>query len=397
MMDTIIDALVEAGYFRACISTLSDFDKIIGGMAWAMQLFIYDINIDIFYADTLDLGQKIALTERLVMVLLVMKCPHQIEPHQIVGLDYENLLPVIRWLIQRSAEKRREHEAFSKLLALRHFYRITKSKPDATSTVYRDLQSLDSLKKDSPNTSEVADTDLGEEEKRDIALFRKKLRESKPHQQVTFTQSARPNVETKETVIKEDDDGLVQVGQEWKRSEFKAEDIIDANFESVREFEEQEVEISEVANEGIGGLSGPSGLSKELDLELLATNQKILNLLKKLDSMPNQLEIDQYQKRYIELHQQLITKNKDLKKLYALFNSLDSTKHYLMKEINLLDSIMTNLDLTENSATNRFEFLKQFQDIIAKIQTVRDDVVLQLESVKARCNALSKEYTELLR
>lgn len=124
-MDLIISALIEAGYFRARISTLSDFDKVIGGMAWAMQVFSQDIDINIFYRDTLDLGQKIALTERLVMVLLVMNCPHKIEPHQIVGLDHTNLLPVIKWLIKRSSEIRREHEAFNRLLALRHYHRVT--------------------------------------------------------------------------------------------------------------------------------------------------------------------------------------------------------------------------------------------------------------------------------
>lgn len=136
-------------------------------------------------------------------------------------------------------------------------------------------------------------------------------------------------------------------------------------------------------------------LHKELDTELLATNQKILNLLKKLDSMASQLEIGQYQKRYIELHQQLISKNKDLKKLYALFNSLDSVRHYLTKEINLLESIMSNLDLTTNSPTNRYEFLRQFEEIISKIQGVRDDVVTRLGILKNRFNLLNSEYASL--
>lgn len=45
-----------------------------------------------------------ALTEKIVKVLNIMKCPHQIEAHQIQGLDCINILPVIQWLIKESRE-----------------------------------------------------------------------------------------------------------------------------------------------------------------------------------------------------------------------------------------------------------------------------------------------------
>lgn len=37
-----------------------------------------------------------ALTEKIVSVLPKMKCPYQIEPHQIQGLDYIHVFPVIQ-------------------------------------------------------------------------------------------------------------------------------------------------------------------------------------------------------------------------------------------------------------------------------------------------------------
>lgn len=43
-----------------------------------------------------------SLTEKIVMVLLKMKCPYPIEPHQIQGMDYINVFPVIQWLVKRS-------------------------------------------------------------------------------------------------------------------------------------------------------------------------------------------------------------------------------------------------------------------------------------------------------
>lgn len=45
-----------------------------------------------------------ALTERIVSVLPRMKCPHRIEPHQIQGLDFIHIFPVVQvgWFIPLS-------------------------------------------------------------------------------------------------------------------------------------------------------------------------------------------------------------------------------------------------------------------------------------------------------
>lgn len=42
------------------------------------------------------------LTEKIVAALPKMKCPYLIEPHQIQGLDFINIFPVIQWLVKRS-------------------------------------------------------------------------------------------------------------------------------------------------------------------------------------------------------------------------------------------------------------------------------------------------------
>lgn len=51
-----------------------------------------------------------ALTEKIVKVLPSMKCPHTIEPHQIQGLDFINIYPLILWLIKYSSEFREAKE-----------------------------------------------------------------------------------------------------------------------------------------------------------------------------------------------------------------------------------------------------------------------------------------------
>ena len=42
------------------------------------------------------------------MVLPRMKCPHRLDPHQIQGLDFIHIFPVIQWLVKRAIETREE-------------------------------------------------------------------------------------------------------------------------------------------------------------------------------------------------------------------------------------------------------------------------------------------------
>lgn len=398
MMDHIIECLVEAGYFRARISTLSDFDKIIGGMAWAMQVFSYDININVFYTDTLDLGQKIGLTERLVMVLLVMKCPYRLEPHQIVGLDYGSLLPAIRWLIKRSAEVRREQEAFNRLLALRHYHRIAGCSGDAGDrSRWCHVVPISHLQKFGNNKLEFHDegknsySNTASDNKQTQELLAQINERFKDNQQVSFVQLA--------SVLRANH-GAVSINELTKgaggESGVQEDDVMSDHDEEVEE-EPAKVNHQLAQDEDESQMNDEERrLQRELDLELLATNQKILNLMKRIDLMPSQLEICQYQRRYIELHQQLISKNKDVKKLFDLYNSLDVTKHYLVKEINLLDSIESQLELTTNSASNRELFMKQFGEIINKIQQIRSDMQVRLERLRKRCDLLNAEYAQML-
>ncbi|XP_064455476.1 coiled-coil domain-containing protein 93-like [Ornithodoros turicata] len=109
-MQEINELLVAAGYFRARIKGLSPFDKIVGGLAWGIEVCAVDIDVDLPFNENLNIGQKISLTEKIVAVLPRMKCPHRIEPHQIQGLDYEHIFPVVQWLVKKAIETKAETE-----------------------------------------------------------------------------------------------------------------------------------------------------------------------------------------------------------------------------------------------------------------------------------------------
>lgn len=96
----IFDLLLVAGYFRIRIPSLSDFDKILGGLSWGILVSGFDIDLDLEYSDEFKLKQKIKLAERVIKALKNMKCIHPLLPHQIQGLDYGAIYPVVQWLLK---------------------------------------------------------------------------------------------------------------------------------------------------------------------------------------------------------------------------------------------------------------------------------------------------------
>ncbi|CAF3519053.1 unnamed protein product [Rotaria socialis] len=119
--DQTMELLLAAGYFRVRIKGLSEFDKVVGGLAWSIQACNFTVDIDVLYQENAILGQKIALTERIVVVLSRMKCPYPIEPHQIQGGDFIHIFPVVQWLVKRVFERRADIGDFNRAYTLSQY------------------------------------------------------------------------------------------------------------------------------------------------------------------------------------------------------------------------------------------------------------------------------------
>ena len=69
--------------------------------------FNNDFSHSFFLPTSLPLTLR-ALTEKIVAVLPRMKCPHRLEPHQIQGLDFIHIYPVIQWLVKLAIATKEE-------------------------------------------------------------------------------------------------------------------------------------------------------------------------------------------------------------------------------------------------------------------------------------------------
>lgn len=79
------------------------------------------MEVDLSLEDQSSLGQKIKLAEIICKVLGRMKCPHQLQPHQIQGLDFPYVQPVLDWLLERVVQVRAETEAAIRRQSVRQF------------------------------------------------------------------------------------------------------------------------------------------------------------------------------------------------------------------------------------------------------------------------------------
>nr|XP_047135978.1 coiled-coil domain-containing protein 93-like isoform X1 [Hydra vulgaris] len=555
-LNETIDLLLAAGYFRARIKGLSPFDKVVGGMTWCITLCDFDVDVDLLFQENSTIGQRIALTEKIVAVLPKMKCPHQIEPHQIQGLDFRHIFPVVQWLVKRAIETREELgdqirlysiSQFSKKYSLpqddiveknkdksiktfkelkntynpkrlykkpskfaeadeetqvyttlleygRHYVlsRTVKSEKETNQLKKENLTEVDSLVKvDSSDDIEkeedrikslmggMSQTDLQEiltsravgsivglqsdeitqivkeyaerkeafknetsdikvsglqAHKRDVAVVEKNIKNEKEKleevqkQLKILKEESIKSIENYEEKVQnrdklkmemeklerfENDENssvlsklrsLVALNEKLKQQEreFKAQCKIELE-ELEGKIKELQSEINEenVDDERIQIINeqfdNETEKLKKYRLHLAKRNREIASLQWKIDDVPSRAELSQYQKRFIELYNQVASTHKETKQFYTFFNTLDDTKLYLEKEIGLLNSIHDNFKTAMlQSASSKDEFLTQLAKIMEGVQLNKEKVEKRRLLEKEKKDKLNDQCTKMV-
>ncbi|XP_014611206.1 PREDICTED: coiled-coil domain-containing protein 93 isoform X1 [Polistes canadensis] len=541
-LQEIIDLLVAAGYFRARIKGLSNFDKVIGGMTWCIESCNFDVDVDLLFRENLTIGQKISLTEKIVAMLPKMKCPYHIEPHQIQGLDCIHIFPVIQWLIKRSMEMRKEMAGFVRSFALNQFnkkhffledenriavaakknmmqnillvkrlyeprrlfkYKDSLAKDEATqflgtlleyeANLYGNIQNtnaeviplkstttLQENKKDNnipvSNDEKIVVKEIAgsmavieessdrlnvnvvgnifEMQAQEIAKVAEKyatksiseLEEngtSNTSSALVTLQKQKANLQTRIRKLTKERDVLSnktseiinRTDQFYKQREFLersfkiAQEIgINENDSIYKRLEElllvhddlreQELKFREQCKSDLVLLRSmleeinnvlpteEEDRLKEYEeqkeivtrarLQLAKKNRAIASLTRQLDDVPGRSELTQYQRRFMELYNQVSAKHKETKQYYTLYNTLDDTKLYLSKELSLLNSIQDNYSEAMASTSGKKQFLKQFEAIVAGVKRNKSMVEKRCADEKNRRDDLSQQLVTLI-
>ncbi|XP_071154810.1 coiled-coil domain-containing protein 93-like isoform X4 [Mytilus edulis] len=523
-----LDLLLAAGYFRARIKGLSPFDKVVGGMTWCITTCNFDVDVDLLFQENSTIGQKIALTEKIVAVLPKMKCPHRIEPHQIQGLDFIHIYPVVQWLVKRAVETKEEMGDYIRAFSVSQFNKNHKTPEDvsfelliekSTDSVanvkenykpqrrYRrpDAENLkdeetrvhstlleygrrygisksDQEEKESEKSAkkravaaglggETTEEDLQAQEEKRIAMLMsgmsamgiqeqseieqiektervggeqqhkrvkaamsKQIEQQKSkldeitskhdqlHQAYLETQAKYKEAESRSARIDEEMDKLNEIETEENQSILQTLRSLVAMNENLKKQEQEfkshckeemsrlKGQIEEVkaqtSEEDSGDKERVSLIDKQYEADkeklhkirllLARKTREIAVLQRKIDEVPSRAELSQYQRRFIELYSQISSTHKETKQFYTLYNTLDDTKLYLNKEVNLLNSVHDTFTQAMGSQGTKEQFLKQFEQIVEGIKQNKAKVEKRKQEEKMKRDRLNDQHLDLI-
>lgn len=101
---------------------------------------------------------------------------------------------------------------------------------------------------------------------------------------------------------------------------------------------------------------------------LAQTNLDLARNVRIIDDVPTRSELIQYERRFVELYQQVAWKLDETKKYYSLYNTLDNTLSFIQKEVKLLNSIGDSFDEAMKSSQSTQEYLEQFRNIVKGVE-----------------------------
>ncbi|XP_011312094.1 coiled-coil domain-containing protein 93 isoform X2 [Fopius arisanus] len=491
-------------------------------MTWCIESCNFDVDVNLLFHENLTIGQKIALTEKIVAMLPIMNCPHCIEPHQIQGLDCIHIFPVIQWLVKRSMEMRKEMAGFVREFAINQFGKLHSSdgKTEKNRVVSEDIEANLKLVKRAyeprrrfkrataepkDEISRVKSTLLEygnlpvsttisedfEKEQKSSEVVREVDSENSGARLVTLEEE-RLSASAVGNIVGLQAQEIIEVSEKYASLSTEAGDIrsglrllialekqrLNFQYRVKKLKKEREMQISEISeetekleqiqadrqnvedafvkmskmeteeNKGIllkleellavhAGLKDQEHKFREqcksdlmylqklvkncgetcepqeeqnrvveydalkesinkTRLLLAKKNRAIALLMRQLDDVPGRSELTQYQRRFMELYNQVSTKHKETKQYYTLYNTLDDTKLYLSKELSLLNSIQENYNEAMASVSGKEQFLKQFEAIISGVKRNREKVEKKCAEEKERRFNLNKDLVTLV-
>ncbi|KAL3111480.1 hypothetical protein niasHT_017707 [Heterodera trifolii] len=504
-----LELLFNAGYFRAKIMGLGNFDKIVGGMVWCISQCAHKVDVDLLYSDNQTIGQKIALTERIVKVLPELSCPFSLEPHQIQGLDLEHIYPVVQWLVKEAnfVRERLGNETlnfavyqfgqqgwhFSEQLECidsaagvrpfvkrqpRKVYRRVKRMADTVQTmannskmgghstdddhqqqsrlnlaenedddddgerlivmeaesaeidgqqrhdgiagqmpiirmVYKEQQQQNSQATNSvanhQQSLEELERELEELEIEEANLAKSEAEEGERSAQLAAEleqldneeQEQQKAYETHGTEIVEQLRILLAQRDAIKADEsaFKAQcrqrlDELDMEIERLEQCERNDAADEGGDDGGADEIAAAQALhddgmarARALAAEVGATNRQIVRLSRRLGARPSRVELAQYQRKFVELCNQISAKHGETKRQYTLYNTLVSKRDFIQREIRLLNSIDDQRELAQ-----REEYRDSLLDNLQQIGRGVDD---SLDKMLCKRRVLQEQRDQL--
>lgn len=134
----------------------------------------------------------------------------------------------------------------------------------------------------------------------------------------------------------------------------------------------------------------------ELKRAVASQTREVLLKMKQIDEIPTRIELIQYEKRFVELYDEVALTLDETRKYYCVYNTLKTTHEYLEKEISLINSIYDNFDVAMSTKTATDAFFSQVDAIVKNIRGVLAKQEAQRKAHQLEMETLNSKYQVLL-
>lgn len=154
---------------------------------------------------------------------------------------------------------------------------------------------------------------------------------------------------------------------------------------SVADDDEQRAEVEAAFN---------ADLQKWISLrtELAQKSQEVALLQRKLDDLPCQTELIQYERRFVELYVHIQRKLRETRKYYATYNALAEAHELTVKETSLLNSIHSQFEAAMMTTGGRSKFVESMDGIVKGVKQKLDKVERRFHAEQSTYNLLKEKH-----
>jgi hypothetical protein len=134
---------------------------------------------------------------------------------------------------------------------------------------------------------------------------------------------------------------------------------------------------------------------ESLSQQAAQVNRDIFYLERQVESQPSQIELNQYQRRFIELYNQMSSKHRDTKRHYTLYNTLLDVRNFIKREIDLLNNIDDQRALALKDSY-KDSFLDNLQKICRSVEESLEKIVNRKKELVQQKDELSDNLQVLI-
>lgn len=135
---------------------------------------------------------------------------------------------------------------------------------------------------------------------------------------------------------------------------------------------------------------------RAIQSHLSSKTRAIALVRRKMDEIPSRRELQQYQKHFLELYEQMALRFTETRQYYNTFNTLQDRRNLLQRELDVLNQIQDNYATAMKSKASKTKFAESLTAIADQVSKSFEKSVEKHKEEADRCNVLDDQHTKAI-